>query len=160
MIGYCLLFILWLSVCPLLGQSKNETISFIINEMKSCENDQLELRDIDFSDNGNLCKIRVSMLNQFSEKSIELSLKDVDIYSVTKIIRLGVDEQVYVYSLVASPRGRNGAIRRNMTTIMGMEVILHNIPNAHKVNCIELAFRHLTELITGKPKVFKTQSTS
>jgi hypothetical protein len=130
----CLLFPLLILGSPLFGQSKSETIAYITREIKSCENDQLELKDIEFTEGCGVCKIRLSMPNQIGEKSLELSLKDVDIYSITKILKIGNDEQVYVYSLVANPRGRSGAVRRNMTTIMGAD---------------------LTELITGQTKLFK-----
>ena len=152
--GHVFLLALLMSCSHLFGQSKSETIAFITREIRSCDSDQLEVKDVEFTDGGNTCKIRVAMPNQSGEKAIELSLRDVDVYSVTKILKIGNDEQVYVYSLVASPRGRSGAVRRNMTTIMGPEVILQNILCAQKIKALELAFAHLTELTTGQLKRF------
>jgi hypothetical protein len=140
----------------LFGQSKPETVEFIIREMKSCENDVLEMKDVDFSDGYGTCKIKTGVPGQLNEKSLEFTLSEVDIFTSTKIVKTGKDEYIYVYSLLASPRGRNGGIRKNLSRNAGTEIILQNILNGEKVKGLELAFAHLTELITGQRKLFKS----
>ena len=139
----------------LFGQSKPETVEFIIREIKSCENDVLEVKDVDFSDSYGTCKIKTGIPGQLNEKSMEFTLSEVDIFTSTKIVKTGKDEYIYVYSLLASPRGRNVGIRKNLSRNTGTEVILQNILNGEKIKGLESAFAHLTELITGQRKSFK-----
>jgi len=140
----------------LFAQSKTDIIDYIIREIKSCENEQMEVKDVEFSDGGSTCKIKTAVPGQLMERSIDLPLADVDIFSSTKIIKIGKDEYVYAYSLVASPRGRSGGQRKNMTRSMGVEVILPNMLNGQKIKGIESAFTSLTEMVTGQKKTFRS----
>jgi len=139
----------------LFGQSKIETVEFIIREMKSFGNDAQEIKEIEFSDNGSLCKIKTAVPGQMNEKTLEISLSEVDIFACTKIVKMGTDEYVYLYSLLASSRGRNGQIRKNLSKRSGTEIILQNTLNGQKIKGLESAFAHLTELVTGQKKTFK-----
>lgn len=157
--GYLIIAIFLLG-SNLFAQSKTDIIDNIIREIKSCENEQMEIKDVEFSDGGSVCKIKTAVPGQLMEKSIDLPLADVDIFSSTKIVKIGKDEYIYTYSLVASPRGRSGGLRKNMTRSMGAEVILPKMLNGQKIKRIESAFTSLTEMVTGQKKSFRSMPDS
>ncbi len=134
----------------LLGQSQPDLVDFLQREFKSMENEQVEVKDIKFSDNDSTCRITSSAPGQLSEQTLEFALADVDIYTRQTLQKGPKEDFVYTYALVVAPRGRNGQLRKNMSKAVAPEVILRSTYNGSKIRSMEWAFARLTELTTGR----------
>jgi len=134
----------------LLGQSQPELVDFLQQEFKSMENEQVEVKEIKFSDNDSSCRITSTVPGQMSEQTLEFALADVDIYTRQTLQKAPKDDYVYTYALMVAPRGRNGQLRKNMSKALWPEVILRSTHNGNKIRSMEWAFARLTELTTGR----------
>ena len=158
MLRTSILLLLFASCLALPGQSKAETIEYLIREMKSFSNDRLEVKEVEFSDDTASCKIKTAVPGQIDERTLEFSLSEADVYASTKIIKMPNEDYVYSYSLLVSSRGASGGLRKNISRINGTEAIVQNVLNYQKIKGVESAFTHLAELVTGHKRTFKPSS--
>jgi hypothetical protein len=135
-----------LSTVAAFGESTSSLAQFIVQEIKSCESAQFEIKEITFSDGDAKFRIAPSMTGS----SLEFSLVDVDVYTIRTLRKTGKDEYAFAYSLVVTTRGRTEGIRKNMSRVAGTEIILGNILNGQKIKNLERAFTRLTERVTGR----------
>ncbi|MDR3672817.1 MAG: hypothetical protein P4L36_18375 [Holophaga sp.] len=122
--------------------------------MRACENDQFEIKELRFSDGDSVFKVTTSIPGQLADKTVEINLADVDIYTKRTAIKSGKDDYTYAYSLIATNRGRANGIKRNMTRVTGSEVLLRQILNGRQVKALEMAFIRLTDLVAGRRPLF------
>lgn len=139
----------------LVAQTRQETMDFIVRELKSCENEQLEFKDIEFADAGRSCKIKLANPGQVIEKTLEMTLSEVDVIASQKFVKFNNNEEIQVFSLLVSPRGRSGGLKRDHFRLSGPEVLVADHLSGTKIRGLEAAFAHLAELTTTKPRTFK-----
>jgi hypothetical protein len=138
----------------LFGQSQAETTEYILRELKACGSDQFEVKEARFTDGDSVLRVTTAVLGQGTDRSLEMTLAEVDIYTKQTLVKAGKDDYTYVYSLVATPRGRSGGLKRNMVRVAGSETILRNILNGKQVKGLELALARLTEIVAGRRALF------
>jgi len=128
-------------------QSREETIAFIRSELTSLSNPQTEVREVEFSDNGRTCKLRVAHPGEMGGTALEFSLSQVDVFVCTKLIKGTKEESVFAYNLMVSPRRPASGI--------GREVLLLNALNGAQCHALAAAFAHLTGLVTDRKPLFR-----
>ena len=145
----------------LFGQTKAETINYIKSSLRLCSNDQfemkaMEVREVDFFNGDTDCKITYRIQGMTTENYLEFNLKNVEVYSVTKIVKTAKDENTFIYSLQVKARTQDSFIKKNNYNIIGPEMIVENIVSQKKAQGLEAAFAHLKRLVTGQRTFFKT----
>ena len=131
------------------GQSKQETIDFIISEFKSIENNTYVFKDVTFSQGGAIFTFRRYRPGK-PDKAVVIDLKDVDIYRVAIHHANGAD----FYNLDVRSLGRDGNFMANGLKYNGTWTLLGRIDSERKARALEKAFLRLTELTTGRKDLF------
>jgi len=151
---YWLYLLFFTLSCGLFGQSQTETANYILREIRACENDHFEVKEARFIDGDSVFQITTSTPGQAVERSLEIALADVDIYSKRAVVKAGNDGYSYTYSLIVTTRGRAAGIKKNMSRVTGSEYLLWDRLDGRQVKSLEMAFARLTELTTGRRPLF------
>ena len=140
---------LFLAPVAVLGQSREETMKYIIDELRSMESRAYTLREVSFSPSGDTFTYK-RQRNGLPDKGTVIPLAKVDIYCVTVHRATGIDYA----NLVVRPRGKDGEFIANGFKTKGTMSLIGRIEDEKKVQALEKAFAHLTRLVTGRKDLF------
>lgn len=146
---FLIILLLGLGPAALRGQTREETMNYIVDEFKSLENRTYTIREITFSPSADSFTFRRSRQGR-KESGTTLKLAQVDIYCVTVHRANGIDH----FNLVARSRGRDGVMLANGVKYQGAMPLIGTIENEKKVRSLEKAFARLTALVTGRKELF------
>ncbi|MGA2083126.1 MAG: hypothetical protein ABSH53_21305 [Holophaga sp.] len=133
----------------LLAQSKEETMKYIIDELRSLESNSYTIREIYFSPSGDTFGFKRGR-SGMSDKGTIIPLDRVDIYPVTVHRATGID---YLNLMVRS-RGKDGDFLANGIRAKGVRPLIGKIEDERKVKALARAFNHLIQLVTGRKDLF------
>jgi len=134
------------------GQTKEETMDFLVNEFKSFERKEYRFTEINFSPAGDAFTVRRNS-KKHKDYALTFQLKDVEIYKVTVNHASGVNQ----FRLMVRTRGRDAYIGRNSHRYAGALKVSPNMDNERKCLALERAFARLTMLTTGRKYLFYDQ---
>ncbi len=131
------------------GQTKEETMDFLVNEFKSFERKDYQYTEIKFSPAGDAFSLRRNSKHR-NGYALTFQLKDVEIYKVTVNHANGINQ----FRLMVRTRGRESSIGQNSRPIAGAVKISPTMDNERKCLALERAFTRLTTLTTGRKFLF------
>lgn len=131
------------------GQTKEETMDFLVNEFKSFERKDYQFTEIKFSPAGDAFTLRRNSKKR-KDYALSFQLKDVEIYRVTVNHANGINK----FRLMVRTRGRESTIGQNSRPYMGALKISPTMDNERKCLALERAFARLTTLTTGRKYLF------
>jgi hypothetical protein len=136
--------ILLLSPALACAQSKEETIAYLIREIKSLESKEYTVRTIAFSPDGGAMTFRRHIIGK-TEKEMVIQFKDVDIFHVT----FNRPEGHNFFDLVVRTRGKDATILLDNARVKGTKS-LFRLTSEQKAEAMDEAFNRLIELARGK----------
>ena len=142
-----LLVLLGPSVLP--AQSREETLAFLSEEIKSLGDKDVYYREVSLSPDGKVFTLRRGVRGQ-ADKSLVLPLDQVDIY-------LALDRQpkgYEWYDLKVRTRGQEATLTFNGQPYRGTKTLFRFLYDERKAMGLDQAFQRLIELARGRKPPF------
>jgi len=133
---------------PALAQTKEETMDYIVREVKALETATLVVRDVRFTDDGKTFSYGSLLVGQ-KERTLSFPVDGVN-YFVTETAGKGGPS----FSLSVEGRGRTPVVSVSGQRGNAPKAIAKNLPNGTKLKSLEKAFKHLAALLTGRKELF------
>lgn len=135
----------------LFAQSKQETMDYLVRELKSFEKDTFLVKEVSFSGDGSILTYR-TYVPTTPERKLTLPLKDVNIFMTCRTNSKGP----YTYDLVVETKNRTGRFQINDRNVFGTKRIIKGELNQNRIKALEKAFSHLSMLVgDGKEPLFQ-----
>jgi hypothetical protein len=131
------------------GQTKEETMDFIVSEFKSFERKDYHAIEANFSPAGDTFTLK-RRDPKHKDFALSFQMKDVEVYKVTVNHPNGIDQ----YRLMVRPRGRDGCIMKNSVRITTTVKLGPTMDNENQCRALERAFARLTTLTTARKYLF------
>jgi hypothetical protein len=147
--AFIILALLILASGSAFGQTKEETMAFLVNEYRSFERRDYQFTEIKFPPAGDAFSVRRNS-KKHRDYALTFQLKDVEIYKVTVNHANGVNQ----FRLMVRTRGRDVYIGKNSHRYAGALKISPSMDNERKCMALERAFARLTTLSTGRKYLF------
>jgi hypothetical protein len=142
-----LLVLLGPSALP--AQSREETLAFLNDEIKSLGDKDVYYREVSLSPDGKVFILRRSVRGH-SDKGLSVPLDQVDIY-------LALDRQpkgYEWYDLKVRTRGQDGVMTYNGSPFRGTKTLFRFLYDERKAMALDQAFQRLIELARGRKAAF------
>ena len=127
------------------AQTRDDAVTYIVDEFKSFESREYKYTEVAFSPSGDAFTLRRKHQDN-KDYVLTFNLKDVDIYKVTVNHPNGIN----LHQLMVRPRGPAAGITRDGATFKGAVKMSPATENEPKILALERAFARMTELATGR----------
>jgi hypothetical protein len=131
------------------AQSREETMAFLSDEIKSLGDKDVYYREVSLSPDGRVFTLRRSVRGQ-ADKGLAVPLDQVDIY-------LALDRQpkgYEWYDLKVRTRGQEATMTYNGSPFRGTKTLFRFLYDERKAMALDQAFQRLIELARGRKPLF------
>ncbi len=131
------------------AQTRSETMTYIVQEIRSYETEALPMLEVAFSASGEQFAFRAGTLRN-PGRSLWIPLRNVDFILVKRRSADGTE----VFDLRVRSRGTGGDFLVDGASFKGTTTLLGSLLGFQKARALERAFTHLTSLTTGRRDPF------